>query len=85
MLHNLSSCNPPRARKLLVSLLMLVGWTAHQTVFSVDCNSDAEMVAALHAAKNVVRAQRHPLDADKFPMFSVGWIWQMFCRDLDPY
>ena len=32
----------------------------------------------------VVRTQRHRLDADKFPMFSVGWNWQGFCRDLDP-
>ena len=23
----------------------------------------------------IVRAQRHRLDADKFPMFSVGWTW----------
>ena len=22
--------------------------------------------------------------ADKFSMFSVGWTWQGFCRDLDP-
>ena len=36
--------------------------------------------------ETVVRTQRHRwhrLDADKFPMFSVGWRWQGFCRDLD--
>ena len=34
--------------------------------------------------QNVFCTQRHRLDADKFPMFSVRWTWQGFWRDLDP-
>ena len=34
--------------------------------------------------RTVVRTQRHRVDADKFPIFSVGWTCQGFCRDLDP-
>ena len=49
-----------------------VGWTAHQTVFSVACNSDSEMLAALQTKETVVRTQRHRLDGDKFPTLSVG-------------
>ena len=39
--HSLSSCNPPRARKKLLVITFddFVGWTVHQTVFSVACNS----------------------------------------------
>ena len=87
MSHNLSSCIPPRARKVIVSLLMtlLVGQHMRQ-VFSVliACinNSDYEILAALQTVETVVRTQRYRLDVDKFPMFSVGWTWQ--CRDLDP-
>ena len=57
----------------------LVGSAAHQTVFYVACNSDSEILAALQIPK-----QRHGLDADKFPMFSIGCTWHGFCRDLDP-
>ena len=60
-----------------------VGRTAHQTVISIACNSDCEILAALQTVETVVRTQRHRLDADKFPMFSVGWTWQGYCRDLD--
>ena len=44
--HNLFSCNPPRASKLLISLVMtlFVGWAAHQTVLSVGCNPDFEIL-----------------------------------------
>ena len=52
-----------------------VVWAAHLTVFSVACNSDSEILAALQTVANtvVVRTQRHRLNTDKFPMFSVGW------------
>ena len=33
--------------------------------------------------ETIVHTQRHRL-ADKFPMFSVGWTRQGFCRDLVP-
>ena len=56
---------------------------AHQTVFSVACNSYSEILAALETVETVVRTQIHHRD-DKLPMFSVGWTWQVFFRDLDP-
>ena len=57
----------------------------HQAVLSLGCNSDPEIIlAALKTVETVVRTQRHHLDADKFPMFSVAWTWQGFCRDFDP-
>ena len=50
MSHNLSSCNPPRARKIFISLLMtlLDGQHIRQS-FYVACinNSDSEILAAL--------------------------------------
>ena len=55
----------------------------HQKVFSAAYNSDSEILAALQTMETVVRTQRHRLDADRFPMFSVGWTWQGFRRDLD--
>ena len=61
-----------------------VGWTAHQTIFSVACNSDSHILAALQTVGTVLRTQRHRLDADKLPMFSVSWTSQEFCRDLNP-
>ena len=61
----------------------VVGWAAHQTVLSAACNSDFEILIALQTVETIVRTQRHRLDADKFPMFSGGWTWQGFCRDLD--
>ena len=83
MSHNLSPCNPPRARKLILSLMtLLVG--QHKTVFSVACDSDSETLVALQTVETVVRTQRHRLDADKFPMLLVGLTWREFCRDLDP-
>ena len=60
------------------------GWTAHQAVFSVACNSDSEMLAALQTVETVIRTQKPRVDAGTFPMFSVGWNWQGFCRDLEP-
>ena len=49
--HNLSSCNPPRAinRIVIISITSdnFVGWAAHQTVFSVACNSDSKILATL--------------------------------------
>ena len=41
---------------------------------------------AHETVQTVVRNQihHHHLDADMFPMFSVGWTWQGFCRGLDP-
>ena len=60
-----------------------VDWAAHQKVFSVACNLDSETLAALQIVEIVVRTQRHRLDADNFPMFSVGWTWHWFCRDLN--
>ena len=51
--HNLSSCKPPIARKTFWITLLLFydfgGWTAHQTVFSVACNSDSEIQCWQHS------------------------------------
>ena len=60
-----------------------VGWAAHQTVFSVAYNSNPEMLVTLQTVETVVRTQRHRLDAETFPMFSVGWTWHGFCSDLN--
>ena len=59
-----------------------IGSAAHQTVFSVACNSDSEILLALQTAETVtvVRTRRDRLDADKFPMFSVGWTWHGLSR-----
>ena len=72
--HNLSSCNPPRARKRFASALLmsLLVEAVPQTVSSLACNSDSEILAALQTVETVVPTQRYRLDADKFPMFSVG-------------
>ena len=83
--------NPPRARKLLVASLSLMTLLngqhlAHHTVFSAACNPYFEIPAAPQTVETtVVRTRRHGLDADKFPMFSIGWTRQGFCRDLDPF
>ena len=54
VLHNLSTCNPARARKLLVSLSMtLLDGAAHQTVSDVACNSDSEILATLQTVETV--------------------------------
>ena len=74
--HNLFSCNSPRARKRLAYLLMTLqvgGWGAHQTIFSVACNSNSGILASLQTVETVVHTQRYRLDANKFPMFSVRW------------
>ena len=84
MLQNLSSCNPPRATKRFVSLLitfLLDGQHTRQLI-SVTCNSDSEMLGALQTVETVVRTQIHRLDADRIPMFLIGWTWQGFCRDF---
>ena len=67
----------------MVSILMtlLDGQHIRQT-FSAACNSDCEALAALEIVETVARTQRHHLDADKFPMFLVGWTWQRYGRDL---
>ena len=86
------TCPPVTLRELqqktsLVTFFYdFVSCAAHQTVFSVACSSDSETIilAALQTVETVVRTQRHRLDAEKFLMFSVGWTWQGFCRDLDP-
>ena len=81
----LSSCNPPRSRNNIVSLFDgFVGWTAHQAVFSVACNSNSATLAALQTVETVLRTQRPRVDADKVPMFSVGWTWRGFFRDFEP-
>ena len=73
-------------KTLCITFDDFVGWAAHQTVFSVACNSDSEKLAALQTVETVVRTstQRHRIDADTFQMFSVGWTWHGICRDLDP-
>ena len=38
----------------------------------VGCKSDYEVLASLETVETVVRTQKHRLEADKFPMFSVG-------------
>ena len=62
-----------------------VGWAAHQTVFSVACDSDSDILAVLQTVETVVRTQIHRLDFDKFQMFSIGWTWQRFRGDLNPW
>ena len=49
MSHILSSCNPPIARKTFWVTFdyFFVEWAAHQTVLSVSCYSDSEILAAL--------------------------------------
>ena len=65
--------------------MTLVDGQAHQTVFSVACNSDFEILVALQTTPEAaVHTQRHRLETDKFPMFSGGCTWQGFCRDSDP-
>ena len=49
--------------------------------FSVACNSDAEIFAAIQTVDTVVRTQRYLLDAGMFPILSVGRTWQEFCHD----
>ena len=87
MAHDLSSCNPPRARKRFVSLfcdfvLLNDGQHIRQS-FSVACYSDSEIILeSLQTVETVVRTQRHRLDdGDRLPMFWVGWTWQGFCPD----
>ena len=75
VLHNLSSCNPPIARQHFESLLvtLLDGQHIRQLSLNQVCrSSDSEVLTALQTVETVVRTQRHRLDADKFPMFSVG-------------
>ena len=81
--HSLSSCNPPRARKRVASLLITLsdGQDIRQ-FFYVACNSDFEILTALQTIETVVRTQIHRFDADKFPSFSIGWTFYGFCRDL---
>ena len=69
--HNLSSCNPPIARKRFESHLMtMLDRQQHiRQSFSVACNSDSEIMAALQTVETLVRTQRNRLDVDKFPMF----------------
>ena len=81
MSHNLSSCNPPKTRKLIISFL-ITSLDGSTTVISVACKSGFEILATL---QTVETEQRHRLDADKFLMFSVGWTWPEFCRDFDPF
>ena len=56
---------------------------AYQTVFSVACNSDYEILAAFQTVESAVHTQKHCFDAYKVPMFSGGWTWKGFCTDLD--
>ena len=54
---------------VLIRVLLLWIITSHHQALGrpVACNSDFEILEA-----------RHLLDADMFPMFSVGWTWQEF-------
>ena len=53
--HILSSCSPPRARKILVQLFDdFVGWPAHQTAFSLACISDSDSEIVLAALQIVI-------------------------------
>ena len=54
------------------------------TLFSVACNADSGNLVVLQTVDSVIRIQKHRLNTDIFPMFSGGWIWQEFCRDLNP-
>ena len=61
-----------------------VGGQHIRQYFSVACNPDSEILALLQTAETVVCIHKTSFDADNFPMFSVGWTWQGFYRDLDP-
>ena len=65
---------------------VVIAYNNNSVVIAYNNNSDYEILAALQTmtVETVVRTQRHPLDADKFPMFSGGRTWQRFCRDLYP-
>ena len=66
--------NPTLVRiELTTSALAGVQFTYKTTRVSVACNSESEIVGALHTVlEAVVRTQRHCLDTDKLLMFSVG-------------
>ena len=66
MPHNLSARNLPRARTFCITFDDFVGWAAHQTVFSVACNSNSYILATLQTVKSVIRKQTHGLDANTF-------------------
>ena len=54
--HNLSSCNPPKTRKLLVSPVITLFDGQHiRQSFSIACNSDSEILAVLQTEETVVR------------------------------
>ena len=83
------NCNPPIIRAInsnycTSSLLMNLLDGQHRLNFSRFLNTGSTPDYDNETIETVVRTQRHRLDADKFPIFSVGWTWQGFCRDLDP-
>ena len=47
---------------------------------SLQVTDDIEVIMKKYCSST----KRHRLGTDKFPMLSVGWSWQGFCRDLDP-
>ena len=74
------------ARLFLSSSLFLCCGIGHRfKLFFQVGNQYAESEKQHQTIETVVRTQRHRLDADKFPMFSVGWTWNGFCRDSDPF
>ena len=50
---------------------------------SVACNSDAKILAAIQTVETTVVRIPEDIEAGMFLMFSVGWTWQGFFRDLD--
>ena len=50
----------------------LVDWATHHIVFSVACNSDSETLAAPQQYICTLYPDKNRLDADMFPVFSVG-------------
>ena len=78
----LSLCLKKNLNVVMSTFILFFQFVAR--TFSVACNSDAEIFAAIQRVETVVRTQRHLLDAGMFPMLSVGWTWQEFCHDLKP-
>ena len=58
--------------------------TTQATASSVANYSDSGIPEAPDRVDIVFRTQSHRLDVHKFPVFSDGWTWQGYCRDLDP-
>ena len=73
-------------------IFLQVGSTPDSVLFSIDCNSDSETLAALLTAEKKQQLYFAPKDvvllttpkSSRYAARSGGWTRQGFCRDLDP-